>query len=195
MLVYCYEWFSFFVNLYRRKYSLYIDLLSETNTKVVIKLYYSNYYEMKKWIALWVVAVACLLIVGCGKKANDWNPTIQNMPNRQQWANVDNAWSDSKTISNPWSVDAWIVTLAQCLKEKDYTMYGTSRCGHCKSQKALFGDAFNYINYVDCDAQKNTCLSEWIKGFPTWKDAQGNAYPWTQQLSVLASNSWCEYSQ
>lgn len=31
---------------------------------------------------------------------------------------------------------------AKCLTEKGAKMYGTSWCGHCKNQKALFGDSF-----------------------------------------------------
>ena len=82
--------------------------------------------------------------------------------------------------------------LAACLTEKGVTMYGTEWCGHCKDQKALFGDDFADVNYVDCDAQKPACVAAGVRGFPTWKDSAGNAYPGTQSLARLAEVSGCE---
>lgn len=57
---------------------------------------------------------------------------------------------------------------AQCLQEKGITMYGTSWCPHCKEQKAVFGELFNQVNYVDCDKDPKTCRDKKITGYPTW---------------------------
>lgn len=57
---------------------------------------------------------------------------------------------------------------AQCLKDKGITMYGTSWCPHCKHQKAEFGELFSYVNYIDCDVDKKTCLKNKVTGYPTW---------------------------
>lgn len=81
--------------------------------------------------------------------------------------------------------------LAECLTEKWVIMYGTEWCGHCKNQKALFGEAFAKVKYVDCDAERQTCLDAGVRGFPTWIDAAGNQYPGTQQLAKLAEVGGC----
>ena len=90
--------------------------------------------------------------------------------------------------------DADIVSLANCLSDNGVTMYGTEWCGHCKNQKALFGDAFNQVDYVDCDAQRQVCLNAGVRGFPTWIDADGNPFPGTQSLERLAEIGECEYA-
>ena len=66
-------------------------------------------------------------------------------------------------------------------------MYGTERCGHCKTQKAAFGTAFENVDYVDCDEDRQACLDAGVRGFPTWIDADANPYPGTQSLDRLAA--------
>jgi len=85
-------------------------------------------------------------------------------------------------------------TFAQCLNEKGATMYGTEWCSHCKNQKALFGNSFQYIDYVDCDKNKNECLRNGVKGYPTWI-IDGESYPGEQQLYKLASLAGCELAE
>jgi hypothetical protein len=58
---------------------------------------------------------------------------------------------------------------AKCLTEKGWTMYGAEWCGHCKDQKALFGDSFQYIKYVECPNNTQLCLDKGINGYPTWR--------------------------
>jgi len=61
-------------------------------------------------------------------------------------------------------------TFAQCLTEKGAVMYGAKWCSHCKAQKAMFGDSFKYIKYVECPDEKNIqiCLENDVQGYPTW---------------------------
>ena len=82
--------------------------------------------------------------------------------------------------------------LAECLTTKGVIMYGTERCPHCKTQKALFWDAFSKINYVDCDKEKNVCSLAGVTGYPTWKFADGTALPGTQTLEMLSSTAGCD---
>ena len=82
-------------------------------------------------------------------------------------------------------------TFAQCLAEKDITMYGTEWCSHCKNQKAMFGKSFQYIDYVDCDKYSGECAKAGVKGYPTWV-IDGQNYPGEQQLYRLAQLSECE---
>ncbi len=70
-------------------------------------------------------------------------------------------------------------TIAKCLTEKNTTMYGAVWCGHCANQKKSFGDAFKYINYVECDPNTDVegakkCLEEEIPGYPAWKFSDGS---------------------
>lgn len=153
---------------------------------------------MKKLVLSAAMLSVALLAVGCGQKTTpvqDTTPNSENTAVKSQGATAntvvsDNAEADTtvKNVENNGEVvaDAATVTLAQCMKENGVKMYGTERCGHCKSQKAMFGDAFTYIDYTDCDANKDSCIAAGVKGFPTWIDTKGNTYPGTQELSTLA---------
>ena len=79
---------------------------------------------------------------------------------------------------------------AKCLSETGAVMYGSSSCGHCNEQKAQFGDAFNYINYVECARYQQECQEKGIKGVPTWiiDDEQ---YVGMQSLSALSMITGC----
>ncbi len=80
---------------------------------------------------------------------------------------------------------------AQCITEKGATFYGTEWCGYCKNQKELFGDSLQHVNYIDCDEQSDVCISEGIRGYPTWK-INGDTFTGVQQISTLAEKTGCE---
>ena len=82
-------------------------------------------------------------------------------------------------------------SLAKCLTEKNVKMYGTEWCSHCKNQKAAFGSSFQYVDFVDCDENRNECSSAGVTGYPTWK-IDGQNYPGQQPLNKLASLSGCD---
>ena len=79
---------------------------------------------------------------------------------------------------------------SQCLTEKGVKMYGTEWCSHCKNQKKTFGNSFQYIDYIDCDENKNECLKAGVQGYPTWVIG-GNSYPGEQSLFRLSQLSDC----
>jgi len=81
--------------------------------------------------------------------------------------------------------------LAQCLTEKGAVMYGTEWCPHCKAQKEAFGESFKYVNYVDCDRDRDACVGAVVQGYPTW-NINGKNYPGQQPLERLASLAGCE---
>ncbi len=80
---------------------------------------------------------------------------------------------------------------AKCLTESGIKMYGTEWCPHCKNQKKLFGSSFEFVDYIDCDKNKEICLIEEIQGYPTWK-LNGESYTGEQSLEALAQISKCE---
>lgn len=104
------------------------------------------------------------------------------------------AWGVSK-VAQEKKPAADAVALAQCLATKKVTMYGAYWCSHCQNQKALFGDAFKYVPYVECTENEKLCTSKGIQGFPTWlvPDASGTdiKLEGEQSFEALASASGC----
>ena len=80
---------------------------------------------------------------------------------------------------------------AQCLTDAGAVMYGTSWCSHCQDQKKRFGKSFQYVNYVDCDKNKDECLAAGVSGYPTWI-MKGESYSGNKPLMSLASLTGCE---
>lgn len=78
---------------------------------------------------------------------------------------------------------------AKCLTEKGVKMYGTDWCPHCKEQKKMFGDAFKYVDYHNCDIDPE-CEKVGVQGYPTWS-IDGKLYPGTVRLEVLSEMSGC----
>lgn len=83
---------------------------------------------------------------------------------------------------------------AQCLTEKGAVMYGAYWCGHCKEQKDMFGESFQYINYVECTEKEQTCDDSGITGYPTWIIDE-EVHTGVQPLHKLAGLSQCQIEQ
>ncbi len=86
-------------------------------------------------------------------------------------------------------------TLAKCLTEKGVKMYGAYTCSHCQNQKKAFGDSFQYIDYVECDANgpsgnPQACDNAGIKGYPTWI-INGVQYFGEQDIGTLEKIAGC----
>ena len=79
---------------------------------------------------------------------------------------------------------------AKCLSSKGVKMYGASWCGHCANQKAMFGDSFRYVTYVECTTNQADCTAAGVQGYPTWI-VNGKAYPGEQTLQSLSTLSGC----
>jgi hypothetical protein len=79
---------------------------------------------------------------------------------------------------------------AECLTDNGAIFYGTEWCGFCQQQKEMFGASMQNVNFIDCDQNRNTCMSEGITGYPTWK-INGQLYPGLQQLTRLSELSGC----
>ena len=80
---------------------------------------------------------------------------------------------------------------AKCITEAGATKYGTNWCTYCKQQKDLFGKSFKYVNYINCDYNKDECISNGVSGYPTWKINEEN-YPGVQSLERLSQLTGCE---
>ncbi|OGD63667.1 hypothetical protein A2215_02030 [Candidatus Berkelbacteria bacterium RIFOXYA2_FULL_43_10] len=93
--------------------------------------------------------------------------------------------------------DAYKEALAKDLAAKGMVMYGAYWCTHCNNQKETFGDAFQYIDYVECDpkgenANPDECAAQGVDGYPTWI-YQGVKYSGEQSLEKLAQIVGFEY--
>jgi hypothetical protein len=85
---------------------------------------------------------------------------------------------------------------AQCLKVKGTKMYGAWWCPHCADQKHEFGDAFGYVNYVECSppgshATTEECKQADIKHFPTWQFPNGSRKEGVLPLEELGRQAGC----
>lgn len=94
---------------------------------------------------------------------------------------------DKEQIEAPGQYDAF----AQCLADKDVTMYGAAWCAHCQSQKKLFGNSFRLIPYVECPENTQLCIDKEINGYPTWILPDGKKLEGEQTLEKLAQESKC----
>jgi len=93
-------------------------------------------------------------------------------------------------------------SFAKCLSEKGYLMYSSFTCASCRAQRKSFGNAFQYINEIECNpAAPNTqverCLERNIRVIPTWiQEMEGREVKRLegyQLLEILASASGCDY--
>ena len=87
-------------------------------------------------------------------------------------------------------------SFAQCLTEKDVTMFGAYWCSHCATQKKLFGNSWQYVNYVECSLPNKAgtteiCLQEKIETFPTWDFADGNRVEGVLTIEQLSVKTGC----
>ena len=79
---------------------------------------------------------------------------------------------------------------AKCLTEKGVIMYGSEYCSHCSNQKEMFGDSFQYINYVECSENPELCTEMGILAIPTWY-INGNLYTGEKTIQELSNLSGC----
>lgn len=85
------------------------------------------------------------------------------------------------------------VALAKHLTQVGAKVYGAVDCHACVSQKEMFGNAWQYINYVECGAlsgsQAKVCLVAKIGAYPTWEFSNGDKQVGVITLSELAQKS------
>lgn len=93
----------------------------------------------------------------------------------------------------PPQADAAVLELAQCLAGKGAVMYGTKTCPYCRAEKAAFGEAFQYVTYVECTEEPNRCVEAKVEGVPLWTFADGMRLNGAQGLEGLARASGCPF--
>ncbi|MFA5926881.1 MAG: protein disulfide isomerase family protein [Patescibacteria group bacterium] len=137
-----------------------------------------------------VVIVVAGIAIGAGKgKGSDSSSGDASANNS---VSQDSSGMDNSNIPDGESGESaeYKEKLAKFLAQRGAVMYGAYWCPHCKSQKKAFGDAFKYVNYVECDASgenanPDECAAKGITGYPTWI-YQGKSYSGFRSLSQLA---------
>ncbi len=141
---------------------------------------------LKKNLITILIAAAVILVAGSfifldlGKDLNKEGAALTNPPAGQ------NSQSEVQVAS--------VADFARCLTQKGVKFYGADWCSHCANQKKLFGDAMQYVTYVECwDDANNTlnqaCIDAKIEAFPTWDFPNG-----TRQLGELSFEKLGELS-
>jgi hypothetical protein len=104
----------------------------------------------------------------------------------------------SGTVNTPTvsATSSPVAAFAQCLKDSGAVFYGAFWCPHCKTQKALFGDAVSLLPYVECSTadgkgQMPICIAKKIQGYPTWEFSDGSRLSGEQSFAQLAEKSQC----
>lgn len=80
---------------------------------------------------------------------------------------------------------------AQCLAEKQITMYGAAWCPHCLREKSRFGSSFRFVPYVECPEKPQVCTAAGVTGYPTWIFPDGRKFEGEQGLENLSELSGC----
>nr|MBA4405048.1 hypothetical protein [Nanoarchaeum sp.] len=85
-------------------------------------------------------------------------------------------------------VDPDMENFAKYLSEQGISMAGTEWCTHCKAQKELFGESFKYVDYHNCDLDKQWCADHGVNAYPTWVFPDAN-YPGGKSIKQLKEMS------
>ncbi|MGI0487887.1 tetratricopeptide repeat protein [Pantanalinema rosaneae CENA516] len=85
------------------------------------------------------------------------------------------------------------MALAMHLRKVGAKIYGTYWCSSCNHQKDKFGQAAQYITYIECDprgtnARPDLCNRANISAYPTW-EINGQYYVGSYPLTALADLS------
>lgn len=107
------------------------------------------------------------------------------------WYTYEKNGSSVSSVTGPSKYDSF----AQCLAQKDATMYGAVWCPHCQAQKARFGSAFKYVKYVECPDNVALCEAKGITGYPTWIFSDGSKQEGEMELGALAQKTSCQLPQ
>ena len=92
--------------------------------------------------------------------------------------------------------DGSLADFAKCLGQKGLKLYGASWCSWCARQKELFGEAVQYLAYVECIDKETEQLTEEcqkaeITGFPTWEFPGKGKEAGLKTLEELSELSGC----
>ncbi len=88
-------------------------------------------------------------------------------------------------------------SFAECLAGHQAKMYGLYWCPHCADQKAMFGDAFRNVPYVECAIKGSKelapeCQAAGVKLFPSWQFGSNPPKEGVLSLQELGEKTGCK---
>ena len=87
--------------------------------------------------------------------------------------------------------------LANCLTEKGVRFFGTAECPWCTRQKELFGEAAEFLPYIECSPNVATeqeiamCEEANVRGVPDWRFPGQEPVTGMQPIERIAELSGC----
>lgn len=86
--------------------------------------------------------------------------------------------------------------LAQCIAASGAKFYGAFWCPHCHEQKNEFGDAAQYLPYVECSTpdasgELQACTALGVRHYPTWIFPDGSRLEGVVTVEALAKRAGC----
>lgn len=96
----------------------------------------------------------------------------------------------SSYTGNHSSVDVGYDDFAQCLSDNGVVMYGTRTCGVCSMQKEVFGDSFQYVNYIAYNEDPDLFHEKNISSVPTW-EIDGEFHVGLKTIEQLSDLTGC----
>jgi large repetitive protein len=92
--------------------------------------------------------------------------------------------------------------LAQCLADAGVHFYHARWCGHCETQKDMFGSSLDLIESTDCavsdrssDGFTQECLDNEITSVPAWVFPDGTKLTGVQTFETLADQASCSFEE
>lgn len=94
---------------------------------------------------------------------------------------------------NPGEYD----NFARCLADSGVKMYGAYWCPHCNNQKQMFGNSWQYVNYIECSlpnkaGQTEVCNQAGIRAYPTWEFQDNKRFEGELTFEQLSQYSNCK---
>ena len=91
-------------------------------------------------------------------------------------------------------------SFAKCITDNGVKMYGAYWCSHCNNQKEMFGNSWQYINYIECSlpnkaGQTQVCTQAGIKAYPTWEFQDGKRLDGELTFAQLSQYSNCQLEE
>jgi uncharacterized membrane protein len=98
--------------------------------------------------------------------------------------------ANSHTYDTLGPADSFQTGLAMYMADHGAVMYGSYKCPHCNQQKQMFGEAFRYIKYVECNpkgenANPSLCFAKGVMSYPTW-EIDGKFYEGAMTLEQIS---------
>jgi hypothetical protein len=87
--------------------------------------------------------------------------------------------------------------LARCIAASGAKFYGAFWCPHCHEQKNEFGDAAQYLPYVECSTpnasgELQACTDRGVQHYPTWTFVDGSRLEGVVSVEELSKKTGCQ---